>query len=48
MSNSGFVFKAIFLLGGLIVLPWGLIIDSMVKIIGGLGLIYLSLITDGS
>ena len=48
MSDSGLFFKAVFLIGGLVALSFGLITDSMVKTIGGLGLILLSLITDGN
>ena len=48
MSNSGLLFKAIFLIGGIISLPWGLVTDSMVKTVGGLGLIFLALVTNGN
>ena len=48
MSNSGLFFKAMFLVAGFIVLPWGLIVDSLARTIGGLGLISLALLTDGN
>lgn len=48
VNNPGVLFKGIFLLGGIIFLPWGLLTDSMVKTIGGLGLIFLGLVTDGN
>ena len=47
MNELGVILKAIFLFSGLIILPLGLIIDSMVRVIGGLGLIFLALIING-
>jgi hypothetical protein len=43
-NNSRLSFEDIFLIGGMIVLPWGIVSDSMVKVIGGLGMIFLALI----
>lgn len=48
MTTSGLIFKGIFLICGIIVLPWGLIVDSIARTLGGLGLILLALLIDGN
>jgi hypothetical protein len=48
MNDSGIFFKGIFLFSGLITLPWGLFTDSISRVIGGLGLLTLCLLTRGS
>ena len=47
MNKVGVFFKAIFMISGLVVLPWGLVEDSLAKTLGGLGLLLLALITNG-